>query len=379
MQLNSNSPNINLKTVWPITLTGAGLGFLIAWSVLSGDQQGKVNLSYLLLVYLFIPVLSLIISSVSLFKGKGVNLARLVTFLPIWSEKKKALMRKVHQLKVEKYWLFFQSQLAGIAFSVASLLVFLILLLITDISFIWRSTLLDAADLYPLLKVLAFPWRFWHEAQPSLDLLKATQDSRLIDNYQSLGDYSGWWQFVLAVQIFYSILLRGLLLLLASVWFKKRLANDIESQLSESLRQHAKQTFNEVGLSPVVAKLPAELKVNNWAGIEKGLLQQAVANINISPDNMLNAGPLASEAEQRIAERWQGPQLVLVKSWEPPMGELEDFLINGQGFLLPLDWNQSGLQPLQIEHLEEWQRFTNQLAQWQVYLPEKLMPRVSYE
>ena len=164
----SNSSIVNaLKIVWPIVLTGGAIGFLLSWIVLSGDSQGRVNIFYLLLVYLFIPLLSILASVFSLLLGKGINLARLVAAFPLWTFQTKDLIRKIHQMNLDKSWFLMQSQAAAIAFSLTSLTTYFILLLATDLNFVWRSTILNPADIYPFLKLVAAPWVFWEGAQPS--------------------------------------------------------------------------------------------------------------------------------------------------------------------------------------------------------------------
>jgi hypothetical protein len=66
---------------------------------------------------------------------------------------------------------------------------------------------------------------------------------------------------------------------------------------------------------------------------------------------------------------------VLVKSWEPPLAELADYLQTGDGYLMPLDWKLSGSESTRkaIEpfHLEEWRRFTALQENWELLqLPE---------
>jgi len=53
------------------------------------------------------------------------------------------------------------------------------------------------------------------------------------------------------------------------------------------------------------------------------------------------------------------------------MGELEDYMKNTRGYLLPLDWSESSLKPLESNHYQEWQRFINHLQQWKLYIPIK--------
>ncbi len=376
MPLKHNPQNIDLQVAWPIVLAGATLGAVLAWGVLSGDQQGRVNLLYLLLVYLFFPLASLVVSTLSLISGRGFNLARLVAGLPVWSNQKRMLLRKARQLQVEKFWLFFQSQLAALAFSLTSLLVFFILLLATDINFVWRSTLLSASDLQPLLKSIATPWLFWPQAQPSIELLQATQDSRMQTVYLQGANHADWWRFILAVQLFYCVFLRSCLLAVTAWLFRANVSKDFEQKLAAKTWPQPNHDQLHQQYQPVASVLPTEIAVNNWAKADLNLLA-GFQQLDLSTDNVLNAGPLATEAEQGAAEALQAEQVVLVKSWEPPMGELADFLQNGKGYIWPLDWQGSSLVPLRAEHLQEWQRFADSLAGWQVYMPVGFMPQES--
>ncbi len=370
----SENGDISLKTAWPIVFAGGFLGLILSWSVLSGDDSGRVNLFYLLVVYLLFPIFSLLISCMTLVFGKGVNLARIVSGFPVWFSHRRSLLRKIHQYKIEKYWLFFQSQLSALAYSVASLFVLFLLLLATDINFVWRSTLLSAEDIYPLLQAVAAPWTFWDKAQPSFALLEATRDSRLdVLSGGKAVNYGLWWQFVLAVQLFYCVILRGVLLLFSFLWIRKKIVNDIEVKLCEALSRNDKDTTALLSYKELIFKLPDGLMINNWAGIDLTLINEILVS-QPSSDNLIKAGPLATEVEQRIAERWQGKQLVVVKSWEPPMGELMDFLENGKGFIFPVDYSETSVKPVKLMHLQEWRRFINNMNSWDVFIPVELLP-----
>ena len=374
---NQTSQRLSLNPAWGITACGAGLGIVLSWSVLAGDSQGRVNLLYLLLVYLAFPILSLVLSALTLIRGNGINLASLVTRFPIWSHEHSRLLHKMHQLGIDKSWLFYQSQLAALAFSFSSLLVLFLLLLATDINFVWRSTLLSAEALYPLLQIVATPWQFWNEAQPDLELLRATQDSRL-DSSVSSREHANWWQFVVAIQLFYCILTRSLLMLFSRVWFRYQLAHDFESQLKPNQAGQSQAESFQYHDTNICHQVTKNIVLTNWCGLNLELLQSAklagLEQHHFTPESVLTAGPLVDEANQRIAERWQGAQLVLVKAWEPPMKELEDYLENGHGYIFPIDWKQQGLTKLTSGHLAEWYRFADQLADWQLYVPTQFMP-----
>lgn len=368
---NSQATRIN----WAIASAGACLGLLLSWSLLAGNDQGQVNVLYLLLIYLLIPVLSTVISTLSLIFGKGLNFARLATILPLWSRQDRYFLHKIRQRKLDKHWLFLQSQVAALAFSVASLLVFFLLLLGTDVNFVWRSTLLSADSLQPFLKWVASPWWFWPAAQPDLALLQATQDSRLQAVSGDVSVFSRWWPFILATQLFYSLLLRSMLLVIARFCLLRLHQQDIEKQLADPIKQSGGSKAEAIKLAPVSYQLSGDITVINWAGVEAELLQQLDEPI-FSVDQQLHAGPLASAAAQQEAEQWTGAQLLIVKAWEPPMGELADYMQKTRGYLLPLDWQNGQLCPPQKQHLEEWRYFISAMSNWQLYQPSTLNTRV---
>ncbi len=370
---SNNTYDSSLKIVWPIILVGGFIGLFLSWFVLTGDQLGRVNLFYLLLVYLFIPVVSVIASLFSLVFGKGINLARLLSSIPILPYQTKTIIRKMHQLNLDKYWFLLQSQMAAIAFSIASLMTFFILLLATDLNFVWRSTILIPADILPLLEFVAWPWNYWEAAQPSLILLEMTQDSRLASTHNGLNDYGVWWKFILATQICYSLFLRILLVACTRWWLKRSVQSDVEQvlQMSEQLSTNQQEEVAE--LSPQTNTLKSSLVINNWDGIPMEILA-LLPELDLSTDNIWINGWLGSEEQLLKMANLKGEQIVIVKAWEGPLGELDDFLQHGHGVILPLDWNDSGLLQPKLNHLQEWQRFVNALPTWELYIPKQLVP-----
>ena len=279
-----NSTDNPLKIAWTIVLAGGAIGLILSWLVLSGDQQGKVNLFYLLLVYLFIPVLSVTASVISLFFGKGVNLARLIAALPLLSFHTKTLIRKTHQLSLDKYWFLMQSQAAAIAFSVASLITFFTLLLATDLNFVWRSTILAPSDIFPLLEGIAAPWTFWQAAQPTMQLLEMTQDSRMV-LISTTGDYGAWWKFILATQLCYSLLLRIALITGTRWWLKRSFTMDIEQTFAKPVQQDDSVDELKYDSSSVVSSFDKSLAINNWDGIPLETLA-LIPSLDLSSDNI---------------------------------------------------------------------------------------------
>ena len=370
MTILDNAKISSLKIAWPMLFAGLFIGSMLSWGVLSGDSQGRVNIFYLLLVYLFVPLISIIASVISLLLGRGINLARFVSLLPIFSESNKTLLRKIQQLNLDKYWFLYQSQVAAIAYSVSSLFIFFILLLVTDLNFVWRSTILQPSDILPLLEFIAWPWQFWDAAQPTMTILETTQDSRLMELNSSYSNHGIWWKFILATQIFYSFAIRFILMLLTRWRLVSVMSSDIELRLQSEIKKHPSNTKETVESSPVVHELPSNVSLLNWDNISTIVLEM-ISNLGIDIHQLIEQ----TKTDTALEYNHSLPQLVIVKSWEGPMGELEDYLLKGSGFLFPVDWNENGLQGLSPNHFHEWQRFVNRLPNWQLFIPKSLTPK----
>jgi len=349
---------------------------------MNGDEQGRVNILHLVLIYVFLPVVSLLVSIFSLIFGHGLNLAILSSKLPFWGGALRRSFLLQKQRPKSSLRFFYQSQLAALVFSFASLSVFFILLISSDVNFVWRSTLLSAELIHSLLNWLATPWIFWPEAQPSLDLLKLTQDSRLSQDYMNTSEFGQWWRFILAAQLFYAFFLRGLTAAICKLFLLKK--EKSESILSVAKNKRFDHNMIEdydqkVELAQVVYEIESDFALNNWCGLDKDLVAEVEQRIHhctpqYSKNSELEAGPLVDHSAQMVSERWQDSQLLIVKGWEPPLAELADFMQNGQGYLLPLDWNEQGLQVLNSDHLNEWQRFVEPLSNWQLFQLKLLHP-----
>jgi len=364
-----------VKTTNVVVIVAFMLGLFLSWGLFSGDEQGRVNLLHLVAVFVFLPIVSLLISSLSLVFGKGLNLAFLAGYIPFWSHQKRRDFLLQRQQPHSQFLFFYQSQFAAISFSLASLFTFFILLVSTDINFIWRSTLLNAEQIHPLLELLAVPWKFWPSAQPDLNLLIATQDSRLLNSNGNniKGQFGDWWQFILAAQVFYAFSLR-ILVIVISLSFSKTFSRvRIGAKSSaKKLKDSQRQNLAKAPLAEIVNHIENDYALNNWCGISEHHLRNIEKRLTEKKTSELIAGPLASYSEQMVSERWQQTQLLIVKGWEPPLAELADFMQNGRGYLLPLDWNDEQLKSLKQIHLDEWRRFVQPLSRWQLLQLENI-------
>jgi hypothetical protein len=346
---------------------GLCLGFLTAYGVLAGDVDGRVNLLFLLLLFAFLPVAGLLLSIFLMVKGGGKGLAGLILDIPLWPRHLILALSRLGPTHGRELWLFYQTQILAVSFSVGCLLLYLLLLLGSDITFVWRSTLLEPEDLLPALKAIGTPWRFWTEAQASLALIEKTRDFRLDSQGMSQPVVGLWWKYILATQLAYNLLPRSLMLLVARQKYRARLQQSRERYARDSQPQLTSAAADENSLANLARSVTSPYTLLDWADVSSScyeriqqLLGDAAEIYPIGP--LRHQGATHSPGDHSL--------VVVVKSWEPPLAELADRLndidSNADKLVLPLDWSDTGVRQPSPAHLDEWRRFAATLDNWQV-------------
>ncbi|MFT7305253.1 MAG: hypothetical protein ACI9P7_000511 [Candidatus Azotimanducaceae bacterium] len=357
------------KITSALIFTGFVVGILVGAGALSGDELGRVNLLFFIFLFAVVPILSLVISSVLLLTKKS-GIASLIMNLPFWPKRFGLHILPQELIGSKKNWLFLQSQCIVLAFAVGGLVVFFALLLGTDVNFVWRSTLLDAQTLLPALKIIALPWLFWADAQPSLGLLELSQNSRVAE--EGNGYSANWWRFAVAAQIAYNLFPRLVMLLIAA-W---RYRQDIVAKSAGDVANAAVLTRHLSADTPpplagIAYTIPGGYELADWANLPDYCVISITEAFGSTKNKMsIDALTAAEKLQQRLET---ASLVVVVKSWEPPLAELKDVLdsLEHQNtyFILPLDWTDSSVVPIKTEHLNEWRRFTATLSDWQILLP----------
>jgi len=352
------------------------LAFLIAFittvGLMMGDQYGRVNLLYLLLIFVFVPVTSLFITLYCAFFKSQFNLSVLFLQLPLWPRDWLDTTGELQKAKSRKPWLFYQSQKIALMLSVGALAAFFCTLLLSDISFVWRSTLLSAEHVFPLLQTVALPWSFIETAQPLMEHVLSSQDSRLSTSAELIGT-GVWWRYILMAQLFYVLLPRTVLFVIG----KKQLSKVDESLASEALSLDTKNIEGEVNSDQLEMVKQQRLDLSqatllNWAVLPAVLQTELIAKYG-APKHCYQIGASASAADIDRALSDPLDKYVIVAAWEPPMGELEDFMRESKGVLLILDWDEDKFQQINPVHLDEWRRFCFPIKNWQLQQLEALV------
>ncbi|WP_435273926.1 DUF2868 domain-containing protein [Psychrobium sp. nBUS_13] len=341
------------------------VGLFISASVVSGDELGRVNLLHfigLFVLWPFVSCLLLVVSSISS-KAPSIEIIPWLLKLPVIPLAQKQSLLGLKKEQRLSPWLLLCSQQSVLAFSVGCLTSFFLVLLFSDVAFVWRSTLLSASNIEPVLNVIALPWSWFDAALPNIALIEATQENRMNDQAVQ-GQYGAWWLFLLMAQLVYSIIPRAISSLMASRQFKS-----LPAYLHEL---PTKAPINQQPKAPVLAKvsydrpLLSDYNLCCWLQLPASLLDKLVESQSTEPSHVYHVG-FHGEDEQ-VAVSDNRPQLLLVAAWEPPLGELKDYLSTGQGVIQLIDHKEGVMQPIASHYVDEWRRFCLTLDNWTLFI-----------
>ena len=366
MPKNEHFPSLRSLSV-ALGLIALTLGLLVSVAVLSGDDFGRVNLLYSLSLFALLPSIGLIVTLLLLFVGRRSGIAALLIELPLAPKNLTSLLLTQRGGVRRQTALFLLSQSLMLSFATGNLMGFVLMLLATDVNFVWRSTLLDAATLFPILDTLASPWGWWQAAQPSLEMLNQTQDFRLQGAYIERNYVGQWWQFLLAAQLWYSIVPRALLWLFANNKCKRAAQlQDKEQDPSHQLTAVTPAPESDK-LAASVSVIPANAVLFDCAHASDALLSKIEKSLRASASYK---APSSFDFNlDGISPTSTPPLVIVVRSWEPPLAELADSILEAftaeqrrNLFIAPIDWEsnqQQGdhlIQPA-VAHTLEWRRF----------------------
>lgn len=278
------------------------------------------------------------------------------------------------------------AHLGGLCFAVSGLITLLVALVIQDLAFGWSTTLSTVpARFADLVAALSWPWHtLWPAAVPDLSLVEATRFYRAEGNAAQVpaARWGEWWPFVMMLWLCYVVLPRTLLLLLAQGHIALRARRALQTHPGWRALQYRMETPTlDTGNEHNDAEdLPADLQ----AALPRSLPDAAIAVYwgGVADDSLpvdvtrrlqqrLVAGGRATLEEDRqtlqrvadaIAENGNGDVLLVTRGWEPPTGELQDFIDAARDL-----WPQAGrltivpvapgsAAPLDRHQLPQWLR-----------------------
>lgn len=279
----------------------------------------------------------------------------------------------------------------GTGFALAGLATLLVMVVVQDLAFGWSTTLdTAAAGYHNLINVVALPWAWlWPGAVPSLELVEATRFFRAAPGTTGADParWGQWWPFVVMLWMTWTVLPRLLLLVLSQVLLRQRARQLLARHPGMQALLYRMETatldtgsgHNDAHDLPDTRTrvkpgiLPDTPLMICWAGAGEPELPQRL----LAPDTRLfKAGGRASLAQDdevltQVAAELAGQTppavIVVTRSWEPPTGELHDFLDTARQrwpastrvALLPLAQDPNRLPSPHL--VQPWLRFTERL------------------
>jgi len=336
------------------------LGFSTGAVLLSYSGSEPVNVIYLLLVMVALPLLSMLLSLFTMFMGNlGVQLfshfsplyylEKMVKFLPF--AKNIDFSSLPFSMALSK-WIFLQRvQLFSFLFSLGIFLSLVLMIISKDIAFGWSTTLqIDAKSFQTLLATLAFPWKeLVPSAVPSLELVELSHyfrlgehlDINMIENADKLG---AWWKFLAMATLTYSILLRLIFWIVTHYGFKQQLKKELftlegVSTLLKEFRTPYVSTQaqrEEVHLDVAVKERDiVESSLENryhillgWNFSQEQLLLIGDTLDVYTSKKLVIGGKNSFSEDQKIINSLKKEILIYVKAWEPPTMDFMDDLVD---------------------------------------------------
>lgn len=292
------------------------------------------------------------------------------------------------------------SQFAAVAFNLAVLATAGGLIALTDLAFGWSTTLqLNGTDLLRITDTLSAPWRsLWPDAVPDARLIEDSRFFRLVSSAPTsvpAAALTGWWPFLMASILTYALLPR--LLLLAVSWVRVRraaihlLLDDprvralLDRMQAEEITLGADDTEPPLATtSPSIGNVaPADDHCSTvvvWGGVlsPDSVRGWAEAHLRWRVGQFVEAGGgRALALDEALIERLavERPHLVviLVRAWEAPLLDLQDFLLRLRSRLGPacaliiVPVGPQGSPASEVQG-RIWSRWTQRIADPALYL-----------
>ena len=322
----------------------------------SGDEP--VNLLYFLGAVFFLPLVTMTMTLWAMMRASQADsllvhlspaywMERIILLLPA---KNREVVQNLQINPLIGNWIVIRrSQELALAFSLGLFIALIGVVASEDIAFGWSTTLqITPEEFHHFLSMIALPWReFFPQALPSLELIEKSHYFRLggklssdmISSAMLLGE---WWKFLAMTTLFYALILRFLLFLLASSGLRRAIGRatlsiegvrDMLRQMQEpliSMEAPVLEPLLETNehLDIVVGKSIEEHydAVIGWA-FDRELLMIFSELEGIDAKGIYEAGGLHSlEEDQEVIDSADGDILFYVKAWEPPTMDFIDFL-----------------------------------------------------
>ncbi len=341
-----------------LVVIGFVLGILSGIALLSYNGHEPVNVVYFMAMVIALPLFTMILTLLSMFKTKNAQSALVHISPSYWMEKILKLfsgktLNHIDTLKINPLlanWIVIKrAQGIALFFSFGLLVSLLIVVATKDIAFAWSTTLqIVPKSFHSFINTVAFPWKDWvPTAVPSLELIEQSQYFRLGDklneemiaNASKLGE---WWKFLTLSTLFYAIILRFLMFVITSFGLRYALKRSFltlegASTLLRDINEPIISTHATTAEKPFVSSTQNEIQtlchldasydvLQGWSIPQDQLRVMSDSMQIISPNLFEVGGGNSLQEDSEIVSKSHGEVLLFVKAWEPPTMDLMDYL-----------------------------------------------------
>ncbi len=380
------------------------LGVMTGIGLLSYSGKEPVNLIYFLAVAAFIPLFTMLLALFSMLRANQAQSLLIHISPAYWMEKivgffsqeARAALSKLTINPLLLNWLVIKrSQLLALLFAIGLLLALLGIVATKDIAFAWSTTIqVSPKQFHTFLETLSWPWSsLFPSAVPSVDLITQSQyfrlgetlDSGMVANAARLGE---WWKFLACATLFYAIVVRFGMWLLASFGFHQalkeslmslegveRLLFEMNTPLVTTTAPKQEIVFAQEihQYSRVLQTVDPHYKTTLGWAMSKNDIVILNDSMQVSSECVFDIGGTNTLYEdEKIISGLQGEVLLYVKSWEPPTMDMMDALLAiitqvDKITLLPTGTKEDGYIPTSRE-LNIWERKIQTLNHPKVWL-----------
>lgn len=342
-----------------LMLAGVVIGFASMWGYLTAVTASGwpvnvihfvavfVGVEWLLLLLWLVLVLHVPLGAVSrLLAGVQALLPRLLAKVGRAGEALQLGGRMYAKLRL--WWISRVTQGFTLALNVGFVLAFIGASVFSDPSFGWRSTLLEAPQVYEASRALSAPWAWaapnatvlesevYETRFSSLDAERFTMDKLPIIERDA---WRVWWMFLCVTLVVYGVLPRVLTWVVSGIGMRRQLRrvrlDHAEFQfLRDRLKRPGRQATHgsEGGYVPAAVTDVGDVALLRWSGVQvedERLRELSRARLAVRVLGVRRIGGI-DVGEDEAAMRWaaeQGADVgVVVEGWEPPVGDYLDTL-----------------------------------------------------
>jgi len=339
-------------------MTALVLGLLSGSALLSYSGTAPVNVVYFLAVAVGIPLLTMGLAILSMFRAGSAHNAlvhlspaswmeKLLGFLP--SQARSRLQNIRFHPRLANWLVIERSQMMAWWFAVGLLLALVGIVVTQDVAFAWSTTLsVSPEQFHRLLEWIALPWRgVFSDAMPSLGLIEQSQyfrlggtlDAGMVQHASQLG---AWWQFLAMATVVYAVGLRLVMWMAAKLGLRRAAAQAIlgldgvstlltqmntpQVTTASPQKERTFATTADQYAQTTPALDPRYDVALGWA-MSPGTIRVILDGMSIAADTVADPGGSRTLAEDAdIVGQTAGSVLMLIKAWEPPTMDWVDFL-----------------------------------------------------